>query len=59
MFYTFVWANKAFLDCDHVGSVTSHSEVNVFILLGEIPIFLFSGNLSISKAFSKKRYGCK
>jgi hypothetical protein len=50
---------KAFLDCDHVGSVTSHSEVNVFILLGEIPIFLFSGNLSISKAFSKKGYGCK
>ena len=59
MFYTFVWANKVFLDCDHVGSMTSHDEVNVFILLGEIPIFLFSGNLSISRAFSKKRCGCK
>lgn len=26
--------------CDEVGSVTSHSEINVFISLSEIPVFI-------------------
>jgi hypothetical protein len=37
-------------NCDDIVTVTPHTEIN-FISLGELPIFLSQGNLSISQAF--------
>jgi hypothetical protein len=33
--------------CEEVDSVTSHSEINVFISLSEIPVFISLDNLGI------------
>jgi hypothetical protein len=37
-------------DCDNIGIVASHSEVNIFLSLGEILVLFHLKNIHISRA---------
>ena len=41
------WTLNDICDCNDVGSVMSHNEINVFISLGEIPFFFFLFEISV------------